>query len=780
MTSETRFSLIEIRGIYAVNPDSHNNPRRIIVLGVSETCECSVYVSFPEHDAVEKAGFLDPKRSFTFYVDGSFAYDLFLNVTPPKRKGRVWIAEFDVSQHPGLWHLKCGPQAQPLDVAAQYSNSSAAPVKARFDKLAIKEGYDIGVLFVHGIGEQRSAETLTQCSTAIQQSINSWFDNNASYLAGRFGQSGIEGLDAGAPICTDWWALDIDYVRRMDLVNAFRKKVDGRSPVEDAKAREDVKAAAMIGKAAFANADLIDVGRNLSEPSNTEIYVEALESDAYLQKSKWLLAESHWAESFRAPEFGNFVRWCLFAGPIAFTYYFGTDVRRSGGRYFRKLHKLVAMAALAAAAELVFLVMLLLALPPVPKIRRALMELQQTLTGVLGDSYIFIKDELQRRAILDRVRRDLRWLLARCRNVVVVAHSQGAAVTYHALHETPEGQSEKLHSVVTLGSGLQTLTALEKSLDSTRTIAAAWLAVTGMWIGALSAWCFTHDEVEFGIAALAIGVVALLTGGINAVNLYSGKKWIPPRMGLVKPWVDYYAAFDPVPFGPVVDEELPNQLYKSKKINNRNSLLTDHTSYWENSEEFVIPLIRHIAAAASYPALAALLPDDDEVMRRAAGSRHLRVLFLQVSRWIALLCSVGLLAAQYRACRQVLLWTVLGIPTMLGFSQSEPASPDATTWLLALMPLVPLFLYAVAVMPVWGSWGRREFAAVLRREAKVAPIFWLALFVSIVTAILHLSIFFAIFTHGKELIISWVLLAILAAIIGKKISAHTLDPLVVH
>lgn len=62
----------------------------------------------------------------------------------------------------------------------------------------------------------------------------------------------------------------------------------------------------------------------------------------------------------------------------------------------------------------------------------------------------------------------------------------------------------------------------------------------------------------------------------------------------------------------------------------------------------------------------------------------------------------------------------------------------------------------------------REFAPVLRRAVKVAPIFWLALFVSIVTAILHLSIFFAIFTHGRELTISWVVLTILAAIIGKK------------
>jgi hypothetical protein len=44
----------------------------------------------------------------------------------------------------------------------------------------------------------------------------------------------------------------------------------------------------------------------------------------------------------------------------------------------------------------------------------------------------------------------------------------------------------------------------------------------------------------------------------------------------------------------------------------------------------------------------------------------------------------------------------------------------------------------------------------------------LALFVSIVAAILHLSILFAIFTHGKELTISWMVLTILAAIIGKK------------
>jgi pimeloyl-ACP methyl ester carboxylesterase len=757
MTQKARSSRIEIQQIFAVNPDLNAGPRRILVVGVADHSRW-LNVQFPDYDAIARAAFFDPKRSFTYFVSGLFASDLFDDIEN-RQPGSVWIAEFDVAQYPGLWHLKCGPQAQPLQLQAYYLNGEDEPVKRTFDKLLIQEGYDIGVLFVHGIGQQRSADTLSQCSSAIQNSINFWFDNSASYLASRFRLSDVYGWEASARVRKDWSDYDVDYRRRMELVNRFLRKVEKTAPAPTMKEIETqieritqdqselteqektarsqfietntqrIKATAIIGGASFTTADLIDSGRNPMEPSNTELRIEAIEADGYLQKSNWLLAETHWAESFRPPSFSNFARWCFYSGPVALTYYFGTLVRRSGSHYFRSLHKLFLLAALIALAEFIFMGMLLLALVPISKVRQTLMEMQQTLTGVLGDSYTFINDELQRRAIVDRVRRDLRWLLARCRTVVVVAHSQGAAVAFQALDDSPEGQSEKLNSVVTLGSGFQTLDAIKKALSSTRTLAAGWLAILGITLQLPAGWWLTHDQASLGLIAVIVGILALLLGGVNAKNLHATEKWLPPRMGLLKPWLDFYATCDAVPFGPVVDKENPKQLYRSREIKNRDSLLADHNSYWENTEEFVTPLVRHIATSAGYPALAKFLPDDDEILSRAAQCRHHRVGFLKLARWMSGFCALVLLGAHAGSVWRISSWAIQRTLVAFGLSQVTPAGPDSADLLSAFLPFMPLFIYTTVLMPMWTSWGSKEFSTVLQRASRSTSYLWLTLFV---------------------------------------------------
>ena len=57
--------------------------------------------------------------------------------------------------------------------------------------------------------------------------------------------------------------------------------------------------------------------------------------------------------------------------------------------------------------------------------RAYVLKVQLKLAGVVGDSYVLLEDPVQRRAILDRVRRDLKWLIQRCRSVVLIAHSPG-------------------------------------------------------------------------------------------------------------------------------------------------------------------------------------------------------------------------------------------------------------------------------------------------------------------------------------------------------------------
>ena len=112
-------------------------------------------------------------------------------------------------------------------------------------------------------------------------------------------------------------------------------------------------------------------------------------------------------------------------------------------------------------AQLAFIALMVLWLVPWDRLRSAVLRLQASLAGIVGDSYMLLEDPVQRRAIIDRVQRDLNWLLQRCRNVVVVAHSQGAAVAEMVLVEPRRSGPVKIKSFITLGAGIQTLSAIE-------------------------------------------------------------------------------------------------------------------------------------------------------------------------------------------------------------------------------------------------------------------------------------------------------------------------------
>src|SRR4029077_18992338 len=114
------------------------------------------------------------------------------------------------------------------------------------------------------------------------------------------------------------------------------------------------------------------------------------------------------------------------------------------------------------AMEVAFVALTALSVIPIPQFRSFLHSIQRKLAGVVGDSYVFLSDPVQRQAILTRVQRDQSWLETRCRATVVVAHSQGAAISKAVLHGQNQTGQTKLHSLITLGAGIQTLDAIEK------------------------------------------------------------------------------------------------------------------------------------------------------------------------------------------------------------------------------------------------------------------------------------------------------------------------------
>ena len=65
-------------------------------------------------------------------------------------------------------------------------------------------------------------------------------------------------------------------------------------------------------------------------------------------------------------------------------------------------------------------------------------------------------------------------------------------------------------------------------------------------------------------------------------------------------WMDVYASADPVPNGPT-RIELTSAKVTSVRVWNRGALMSDHTTYWENLDGFVLRVVRMCAETAESP-----------------------------------------------------------------------------------------------------------------------------------------------------------------------------------
>lgn len=194
----------------------------------------------------------------------------------------------------------------------------------------------------------------------------------------------------------------------------------------------------------------------------------------------WLVAESHWADAFPPPDFTDVARWGVRFGMAAIgrvrrhlsaaigraaaaggealgdaraSLERGVDEQPGIGSHTGTIWVVVFTLVVAAiwAVGIVFLLVvilvtslavaaLLLAVIPllgvggrVPGLRRVLLPVTSALAASVGDAYAILKVPETRLAITGRIARDLRWVSARSRSVVVVGHSQGAAAAVATL-----------------------------------------------------------------------------------------------------------------------------------------------------------------------------------------------------------------------------------------------------------------------------------------------------------------------------------------------------------
>jgi hypothetical protein len=293
-------------------------------------------------------------------------------------------------------------------------------------------------------------------------------------------------------------------------------------------------------------------------------------------EKRWLMTEAWWASKVEPPALGTLTSWL---GPRGGTEQIVAGIlgNPSGNPGWLGISKKMVLPFVTVFSALILtlfaFVRAISRLIPIDAVRdsAALREFDGFLTGWFGDIRILIFDPVQSANIRTGLVRAIEALRGiGCGPIVIVAHSGGAMVSVLALTD-PRHRDAHVDKLITFGEGWN-------------------LAVR-----------LTPKEEPGSPMA---GMADRLRAGIGTFR---------PKLR----WTDFWASNDPAPAGELLVHKEMNpkpaaDQVVSKRVWNRRSLLDDHGSYWDNDEEFIIPLLRELddptgdgSASRFYPVQAA-------------------------------------------------------------------------------------------------------------------------------------------------------------------------------
>jgi hypothetical protein len=442
---------------------------------------------------------------------------------------------------------------------------------------AIEPRAKVGVLLVHGIGDHREGETL---------------------------------LSFGEPM--------IDWLREW-LRRSGGKDARGRLHVVDARLKATRTEA---DSPAYALAQL------------------SLSDERDVAPERWLFTEAWWGETVQPPDSLRLLSWLLARGPLLLYAHFLAAPRHAAGSVRQTLRALAAFG-LASALQALVLLALLLWLIPIGPWRRALGGAVRALTLTLGDSFVLLEQDVQRAAMVARVRRMLAWLDARVERIAVVAHSQGGAIAHEALRA---GATGKVKLFASLGSGLEKLQFLCLVREHRNGIAASCAGVPCALAGVpmLFAGLSAGGNPTWPVGGFVLCVVALVAAAKlrNALEYYAGQMSAAmgaARLTTLAPdalWLDLYASDDPVPMG--LRSFLRRRGFvRRERVVNRHSLLHDHTLYFSNRYAVLPRLWRRLATLSDTP-LTVVLRKEALRLRALERVHRGQAAVLRSGWWLAL------------------------------------------------------------------------------------------------------------------------------------------------
>jgi hypothetical protein len=525
-----------------------------------------------------------------------------------------------------------------------------------------KPTHTLGILFVHGIGEQREGDTLTCFGEPLITWIRGWIRGHGIF--------------------------------------SFREPLskEARETLEQNQVRAD--------GVELTTAELFPSLRQSTHPPHSIADIRIThEQNEGQRRQSWLMAECWWGEQVQPPPVFTLLAWMFSRGPwIAFAHFaeratqfmrmetlpeaasHGEKLSYAAGKFWRGAIWLPAALLFvlhAACLQLLLLIAAVIALIPIPSVRRYVSAVLQRATTILGDSYGLVANETQRAAILTRFQKTVDWLRPQCEKMVIIAHSQGAGVVGAALEDRLIKPPELL---VTFGAGLVKLLQLRQCEVARRgpLLAAGWIVPSLLTAVFLTVWLkWGTDQTYWGLGL----VTGMLYFSALFCTIAAHASWSATRIqsGAAPPgsrrWVDLYASSDPVPQGSL-NVHLPGYDITSERIISRRSMLSDHTSYWQNRPEFVTRIAAELDQEAQLLGVPDLATSKEYKRARKHHRDAMTVLSLGwASFMISLLAWALFQPARLAATGQAALDALMGTP--LEFVSRAIMSPGAfIAWII--------------------------------------------------------------------------------------------------
>lgn len=468
-------------------------------------------------------------------------------------------------------------------------------------------------------------------------------------------------------------------------------------------------------------------------PAHTYFEIQTQDEQQTSIDKRLLLVEGLWAKAFYKPKFTRLAFWSFIALPSVVANQFARglmQIGRQGGRiqsYPRLTLLLIGHFGLLLLAVIIqVLIILLLPLALVPGFGKSILDVQNLLASFIGDSFIFVSDPIQRSAIITRVAESLDWMAPKCDHIVVLAHSQGAAIAHQLLiSPVVNKHKRKISLLLTFGSGLGKLYDLKKELDKkniTRLFGLFFLLSSVVFLFELPAYLY-QISLPFNQRSLDIVSYSILSAAFGPwlILLIYFQNRTDDRLILVEQfpceqikWVDCYADKDIVPAGALLDIDK----IESKAITNERSFISDHVTYWQNIDEFVGYVGNKLAAE-----LGLNLRLQDNEPSDISCRRRWRYDFRQSVFWLLLLSYIVSLWYLYP---EFLTW---GESSLISVNQLLALVPD---WLyntptIGLTPLssgiagafqvgIGFWVLWVLLSSTWRLWQWRDVNRALRNQ----------------------------------------------------------------